>query len=116
MAQRDDKITPWQTSREVRLILPTTLAQLETKMLLGSVERIQTFKTLWFDTLTVCPLAAHSNKLIRQYIPKGTNINTITDTLITKIQKSIEDQEINSIFQRQLKNSSNIILNIALAC
>ena len=27
--------------------------------------------------------------LIRQYIPKGTNINTITDSLITKIQKKI---------------------------
>ena len=31
----------------------------------------------------------NTNKLIRQYIPKGTNINTITDTLITKIQKKI---------------------------
>ena len=29
----------------------------------------------------------NTNKLIRQYIPKGTNINTITDTLITKIHK-----------------------------
>ena len=31
----------------------------------------------------------NTNKLIRQYVPKGTNINTITDTLITKIQKKI---------------------------
>ena len=31
----------------------------------------------------------NTNKLIRQYIPKGTNINTITDSLITKIQKKI---------------------------
>ena len=31
----------------------------------------------------------NTNKIIRQYIPKGTNINTITDTLITKIQKKI---------------------------
>ena len=31
----------------------------------------------------------NTNKLIRQYIPKGTNINTMTDTLITKIQKKI---------------------------
>ena len=31
----------------------------------------------------------NTNKPIRQYIPKGTNINTITDTLITKIQKKI---------------------------
>ena len=31
----------------------------------------------------------NTNKLIRQYIPKGANINNITDALITKIQKKI---------------------------
>ena len=59
----------------------------------------------------------NTNKLIRQYIPKGTDISMITDNYIIKYRrKSTGDQEKNSIFQLQLKSSTNIIRNIALAC
>ena len=58
----------------------------------------------------------NANKLIRQYIPKGININTVTDTLIAKIQKKINRRpRKNSISQRQRKSFSKIFRNVALA-
>ena len=47
----------------------------------------------------------NTNKLIRQYIPKGTNISMITDNYIRKVQKKINRRPREKlIFSTPIKN------------
>ena len=58
----------------------------------------------------------NTNKLIRQYIPKGTDISSLTDGFIMKVQKKINTRLGENSNSQHLKRSfSNFLCNIALA-
>jgi len=60
----------------------------------------------------------NANKLIRQYIPKGTDFTTITPAFIKKAQAKINARPREKLLasHRQKVSSSNISINFALAC
>ena len=58
----------------------------------------------------------NTNKLVRQYIPKGTDISTITDAFVMKIQKKINARPREKLkFSTPKDELFNIVRNIALA-
>jgi len=58
----------------------------------------------------------NENKLMRQYIPKGTDFDNVTPLFIKKYrQNSTTGAGLSSISLRLKSNSSNISLNFALA-
>lgn len=59
----------------------------------------------------------NANKLIRQYIPKGTDFSTLTDAFIRKIQHKINRRPRKKLnFEPPLKVFFKQIANFALAC
>lgn len=54
----------------------------------------------------------NTNKLIRQYIPKGTDISSLTDGFIMKVQKKINTRSGENSNSQHLKRSfSNFLSN-----
>ncbi|MDE5561140.1 MAG: IS30 family transposase [Bacteroidaceae bacterium] len=59
----------------------------------------------------------NANKLIRQYIPKGTDFYTLTDAFIRKIQYKLNRRPRKKLYFDSPKNAFfKNILNFALAC
>lgn len=59
----------------------------------------------------------NTNKIVRQYIPKGMNIASVTDAFIMKIQKKINARPREKLnFSTTKIEFLNFVRNIALAC